>query len=268
MLLETPRDAWIVRPRANTNARLRLFCFPFAGGGASTYRAWAGQLPSDIEVTAVQLPGREERLREPAFSDAVELCAKLVSVLTPHLDRPFAFFGHSMGALIAFELTRQLRAAKAPVPEHLFVSAHRGPQRPSCLPPLRGMSDPELLGLIRRLGGTSEEVLHDPDVMKLVLPLLRADLTICETYRYAQTEVLECPISAFGGALDEFIRRTDLLAWRAETRGAFQARMFPGGHFFLEDARPRLLQAIAEDLSASQQPATTSKPTRQEGFAS
>jgi len=251
-------DPWVIRPRPNPRARLRLFCFPFAGGGASTYRGWPAHLPADIDVATVQLPGREERLREPAFHDATELCGKLACVLAPYFDRPFALFGHSMGALLAFELARMLRTTGGPSPVHLFVSAHCGPRKLHCLPSVIGMSDRELVSLLRSLSGTPDEVLEDGDVMKLILPLFRADLTICETYRYVAAEPLACPISAFGGALDDYVRRPDLLAWSAETRGTFQARMFTGGHFFLNDVKPRLLQAITDDLTARGQPAGAS----------
>ena len=267
MLAEIAPDPWIIRSRPNPGARLRLFCLPFAGGGASTYRGWPDHLPVDVEVIAVQLPGREERLREPAYTSAVELSRKLVTVLARYLDRPFALFGHSMGGLVAFELTRTLRAAGLPLPEHLFVSAHCGPRKAFCLPPVSGMSDRELLMLIRRMGGTRDEVLQDDDVMKLMLPLLRADLTICETYHYIPEAPLPCPISAFGGVLDDHVRRADVLTWGAETSGGFQARMFPGGHFFLDDAKPRLLQTIAEDLATHRAPAGVSR-ARLDGGAS
>jgi medium-chain acyl-[acyl-carrier-protein] hydrolase len=258
MLAETRPDPWIIRPRPNPRARLRLFCLPYAGGGASTYRGWPAYLPADIEVVAVQFPGREERLIEPAFSHASDLCLQLAAVLAPYLDRPFALFGHCMGGLVAFELTRLLRTIGAPSPVHLFISGHCGPQKVYCFPPMAGMSDAELVALIRRLGGTPDEVLADGDVMPLLLPLLRCDLTICESYRYVPAEPLACPISVFGGILDKVVRRTDLLAWGAETRGGFQARMFPGGHFFFDDMKPRLLQAITDDLAVHHAPAVAS----------
>jgi len=243
-------DPWVIYPRPNPRARLRLFCFPFAGGGASTYRSWPAHLPADIDVAAVQLPGREDRLREPAFHDARAVCSKLIDVLAPHFDRPFALFGHSMGALLAFELAQMLCAAGGPAPAHLFVSAHCGPRKAHCLPSVVGLSDRELVALLQTLSGTRDEVLQDADVMTLLLPLFRADLTICETYRYGAPEPLRCPISAFGGTFDDYVRRADVVAWRAETRGGFQARMFPGGHFFLNEAKPRLLQAVTDDLAA------------------
>ena len=248
------RDPWIARHRPNPRADLRLFCFPFAGGGATTYRGWPAHLPSNMEAIAVQLPGREDRLSEPPFTSGTELCARLVDVLAPYLDRPFALFGHSMGGLLAFELTRLLRAVGAPLPMHLFVSAHCGPRKPYSLPPVTGMSDRELVSLLRRMGGTRDEVLEDGDLMELVLPLVRADLTLCETYRYVAAEPLACPISAFGGILDEHVRHADVVAWSAETSGGFRVRMFPGGHFFLDDVTPRLLQAITDDLTAHRAP--------------
>jgi medium-chain acyl-[acyl-carrier-protein] hydrolase len=241
-------DRWVIRPRPNARAHLRLFCLPFAGGGASAFRGWPAHLPPEIEVAAVQLPGREERLREPPFRDATALATRLVDALTPHLDRPFGLFGHSMGALVAFELTRALRRAGAPLPTNLLVSARCSPRRPHLLPPVQGMSDGDMVAQLRRLGRTPDEVLGDPEILKIVLPLFRADLTLCESYVYTAEEPLDCPVSAFGGLHDEWIRRDDLAAWRVETKGAFRARAFPGGHFFLFDATARLLQAIAEDL--------------------
>ncbi|HEX7942505.1 MAG TPA: alpha/beta fold hydrolase, partial [Gemmatimonadaceae bacterium] len=241
---------------------------PYAGGGASTYRGWPAHLPADIEVAAVQLPGREERLREPAFTSASELCTQLARVLAPYLDRPFALFGHSMGGLVAFELTRRLRTIEGLSPVRLFVSAHCGPRKAYCLPPVTGMPDRELLQLIRRLGGTRDEVLQDGDVMRLMLPLLRADLMICETYKYVAAEPLDCPISAFGGIFDEVVRRADVLAWAAETAGGFQARMFPGGHFFLDEVKPRLLQAITDDLAVPGSRAIASTSMSHEGAPS
>jgi surfactin synthase thioesterase subunit len=249
MPADTHPDPWIIRPRPNPRADLRLFCLPYAGGGASTYRAWPAHLPADIEVVAVQPPGREERLREPAFGSAAELSQKLGAVLAPYLDRPFALFGHCMGGLVAFELTRLFRTIGAPSPVHLFVSGHCGPRKVHCFPPLIGLSDDDLLRVLQRLGGAPAGLLADSDDMRLILGPLRCDLAVCEAYRYRAAEPLACPISAFGGILDEVVRRADVLAWEAETCGGFRARMLAGGHFFLNDGRPRLLQAITEDLA-------------------
>jgi len=258
MQADTRPDPWIIRPRPNPRARLRLFCLPYAGGGASTYRAWPADLPADIEVIAVQLPGREERLREPAFSDASQLCRQLSAVLVPYLDRPFALFGHCLGGLASFELARLLRTIGAPSPVHLFVSGHCGPRKVHCFPPLAGMSDGDLLRVLQRLGGAPAGLVADSDDLRLILPPLRCDLTVCEAYRYVAAEPLACPISAFGGIHDEVVHRADVLAWGAETCGGFRARMFAGGHFFLNDAKQRLLQAIADDLAAPPAPTIVS----------
>jgi medium-chain acyl-[acyl-carrier-protein] hydrolase len=268
MPAETRPDPWIIRPRPNPHARLRLFCLPYAGGGASTYREWPAHLAADIEVVAVQFPGREERIRERALSDASELCLQLAAVLAPYLDRPFALFGHCMGGLVSFELTRLFRVIGAPLPVHLFISGHAGPRKVYSFPPMAGMSDDELVALIRRLGGTRDEVLADPDVMRLMVPLLRCDLTVCESYRYVAAEPLACPISVFGGILDKVVRRPDLLLWDAETRGGFQARMYPGGHFFFDDLKPRLLQVITDDLAAHRAPAVAATSMYQRGALS
>jgi medium-chain acyl-[acyl-carrier-protein] hydrolase len=268
MRAEARGDPWISRPRPNPGAPLRLFCFPYAGGGASIYREWPAYLPTDIDVVAIQLPGREERVCEPAFSNASELCLQLAAVLAPYLDRPFALFGHSMGGLIAFELARLLRTIGAPSPIHLFVSAHSGPRKVNSFPPVAGMSDDELAALLRRLGGTRDEVLADAEMMRLVLPLMRCDLTVCESYRYVLAEPLACPISVFGGILDKIVRRPDLQAWDAETSGVFRARMFPGGHFFFDDLKPRVLQALSDDLAAHRAPAVASTTMYQTGAPS
>lgn len=242
-------DRWVIRPRPNAQPRLKLLCFPYASGGASVFHRWPEHLPADIEVAAVQLPGREERLEEEPYRDVRCLTDTLVDVLERYLDRPFALFGHSVGALVAFETARALRRRGKSLPRHLFVSARGAPSRPHQLPSASSSSDAALALQLRRLGGTPREVLDDPDFMSVVLPLFRADLALAETYVYSPEEPLDCPISAFGASFDEHARREDLSSWSRETRAAFRLRMFPGGHFFIHPSRPRLLQAIAEDLS-------------------
>jgi medium-chain acyl-[acyl-carrier-protein] hydrolase len=241
-------DPWITRPRPNPQTHLLLFCFPYAGGGASIFHAWAASLPQEIEVCPVQLPGRENRLREPPYSWLPRLVQKLVGVLSPYLDRPSAFFGHSMGALISFELARQLRRQRLRGPAHLFVSAHRGPCRPYSLPSLSRLPTPALIEELRHLGGTPDEILNDTQMMQFLLPVLRADFAICETYTYAHDVPLDCALSAFGGLEDSHVRDEDLAAWREQTNGSFALHMLPGGHFFLHSAREQLLQTIAECL--------------------
>ena len=239
---------WIHRAKPNPTARFRLFCFPYAGGGASIYHTWPEHVPAEIEVCPVQLPGRESRLRTPPFSQLLPLLQKLAQVLRPYLYMPFAFFGHSMGALISFELARQLRRQHDPGPVCLFVSAHRAPQIPALKPPIHQLSTAEFIEELRRLNGTSEAVLQDAELLPLLLPTLRADFAICETYTYATEEPLDCPIVAFGGLQDCEVSRNDLAAWRDQTQSSFRFRMVPGNHFFLHSARATLVRAVSQDL--------------------
>lgn len=245
----TEAESWVVRFRPDPSARLRLFCFPYAGGGAAAYRQWPGGLPAHVEAYAVQLPGREARLAEPPFRRLVDLIPPLARLLLPYLDVPVAFFGHSMGALVAFELARHLRRAHGASLSHLFVSALRAPHRSGTPPPLHDLPDSTLVERVRaRWDGIPAAVLDEPELLDLVLPTLRADLSIVETYGYTADEPLDCPISCFGGLGDLTVKKEDLASWCELTRGAFRLRMFPGGHFFLRDVQGALLSALAEDL--------------------
>ncbi len=239
---------WLACPKPNPQARLRLFCFPYAGGGASTFRTWADDLPADIEVCPVQLPGRENRVREQLFTQLLPLVETLASALRPSLNTPFAFFGHSMGALISFELARQLRRQGAPEPIHLFVSSRPAPQLPD-LEPIHQLPEAAFVTeLWSRYNGLPEVLLHNSELMKLFLPVLQADFAIFETYVYTTEASLDCPISAFGGLQDSTVSQEDLLAWRHQTCKSFTLQMFSGDHFFLQDARTLLLQTVGEEL--------------------
>lgn len=239
---------WIAYARPNPQARLRLFCFPYAGGAASIYRTWSTDVPAEIEIYPIQLPGRENRLRETPFTDLGSLVTTLAQALRPYLIPPFAFFGHSMGALISFELARYLRGAHADMPSYMFMSGHPAPQIPNTDPPTHQLPDEEFMDELRRFNGTPEELLRNTEMMRLLLPILRADFAVYETYVYRPEEPFDCPISAFGGLGDVDVSREDSAAWREQTRGNFTLRMFPGNHFFLHSARAQVLQAIAQDL--------------------
>jgi medium-chain acyl-[acyl-carrier-protein] hydrolase len=241
--------AWVRCPRPSDQAVARLFCLPYGGGGAAIFREWPRDLWPEIEVWHVQLPGREARHRELPLTRLDALVEPLAEALVPHLDRPYSIFGHSMGALIGFELARLLRRQGAPGLSHLFVSARWAPHLPDQRPPLHGLPDPDLVEqLCRRYNGMPRAVLESADLMRLFVPIIRADLTLTETYVYAPEEPLDCSISAFGGLEDGAVTRNDLAAWGDQTRGSFTLRMLSGGHFFLQPLRPRLLSAIAADL--------------------
>jgi medium-chain acyl-[acyl-carrier-protein] hydrolase len=237
-----------VRPRPA--ARLRLVCLPWAGGGASGYRDWPAHLPDDVEVVAVQLPGRESRLVEPPVSSMELLVARLAAGLVGQLDRPFALFGHSMGALIAFELAGRLRSMGRE-PERLLVSGARAPHLPSRRTRDRHtLPDREFVSTVRELGGMPPEVLGSPDLLDLVLPALRADFALVETYTHRAGPVLHCPISAFGGVDDDDVAPGDLRAWSRHTTGPSRSHLLPGGHFFVNSSRGALLRIVATEVDS------------------
>lgn len=233
--------------KLNPRAVLRLFCFPYGGGAARAYRPWTQTLPPEIDICAIQLPGRGNRLREPPLtkmSMAVELVGKEIVSL---LDRPYAFFGHSMGAILGFEVARLLRRGGHQGPTHLFVSGHKAPQIPKTEPFTYNLPDAEFIEELQRLNGTPTEVLEYPDMMQIMLPLLRADFESIQTYSYRHEPPLDCPITALGGLLDPDISRETLEPWREQTTAAFNLQMFPGDHFFLHQEQARVLRTIAQE---------------------
>ena len=241
-------NSWIVTPQPNPQARYRLFCFPYAGAGASIFNSWQAQLPPEVELCALQLPGRENRLTESPQTRLKPLIETLTPIIKPYLDLPFAFFGHSLGAWIAFELIRELRRQQYPLPSQFFVSGSKAPQLMDLNPPIHRLVDDKFLAKIKSFQGTPEAVLQDPRLMELFLPALRADFAVLETYFYAGEDPLNCPITVFGGKDDSQVTTEQLMAWQQQTEGEFSSQMLAGGHFFLHSARQELLKAIAAQL--------------------
>jgi len=241
--------SWVVFPNPTTEAQLRLFCFPYAGGGSQVFRRWADYMPPTVELCPVELPGRGSRIMEPYFTRLPPLIEALAEGIVPYLDRPFAFFGHSMGALISFELARRLRRDAREGPVHLFVSGRGAPQLRLDDPPVHALSESELMERLRELDGTPEEVLSNTELMRLVLPVLRADFAVCETYVYHAEPPLDCSITAFGGLKDGSVPREALEAWREQTRSFFTLYMFPGNHFFLNEDLPMFLHTLCGALN-------------------
>jgi len=244
-----PASPWVERFSPRSEGRLRLFCFPYAGGGAAVFRQWPGLLPEGIELCAVELPGRGRRFGEPLFKTLSLLVSELALHLEPFFDRPFAFYGHSMGGVLAFELARSLRAAKKRGPEILFVSASEPPHRPKKREKiLHRLPDPELLQELDRLGGTPPEVLRYRELIELFLPVVRADLELLETYRYSEGSPLSIPLIAFGGREDREVSLKDLPSWAQLTTGDFSLHDLPGDHFFLRSSQEGLLRILSEAL--------------------
>jgi len=248
MAAEPKRDPWIAFRRNNSAARVRLFCLPYAGAGAAAFRPWLDFLPPDVDLCAIQLPGREDRLRDAPFTRVEPLVESLAGHLALEFDKPFALFGHSMGAIIAYELTRFLRRNGLPQPVHLVVSGRRAPHVPNDHKDVHRLPEPQFIEKLRELNGTPEEMFQHPELLAFVLPVLRADFSVCETYRYREEPALQCPISAYGGLADLEVARNDLEAWKQLTRNRFRLEMFPGDHFFLHTSRAGLLAAITADL--------------------
>jgi medium-chain acyl-[acyl-carrier-protein] hydrolase len=243
--------SWIRCPQPVAEARARLFCFPYAGAGTASFGGWSGAFRPHIEVRLVQPPGREDRFRERPFTRMEQLMPPLLEAIEPHLDRPFAFLGHSMGGLVAFELTRALRERGRLLPFRLCVSARRAPQLPIRMPPMRDLTDAGFIEQIGvRYGGIPRDVLESPDLLALLLPMLRADMELCETYEYHGQPPLECAISAFYGRDDRSVSRQEVEQWRDQTAAACTVREIPGDHFFVKSAKAQLIKAVAEDLEA------------------
>jgi len=243
----TMKTPWLVNWKSNRKANVRLFCFPYAGGGDFIFHSWQQSLPDTIEVCPVQLPGRGLRITEPPCTEINKLIKAAGEALAPCLDKPFALFGHSMGALIAFELARHLRGEYGAQPVHLFVSGRCCPQTISG--PLDSkLFDSELPELLRRNNGTPEEVLDNSELMELVAPVLRADVVLCNSYVYVPQPPFRFPLTAFGGFADSGVPRSYMEGWREHTTGPFVLRMVPGDHFFVNTSRLLLLEAIAKEL--------------------
>ena len=247
---------WFSVPVPSAQARARLFCMPYAGSGASCYHAWSRAFAGDgIEVRSVQLPGRESRLRELPFT----AMAPLVSALTDHValltDRPFGFFGHSMGALVAFEVARELQHRGVKGPDFLCASGAGAPQIPREDEPLHMLPDDEFVRQVsEKYQGIPPQVLQHTELLELILPALRADLSVIENYQFVEGDRLRCAISVFSGADDEHVTPEKIAPWEHLTSSHYACRIFPGDHFFLNDNRDELIRAVRGEFQQMEHP--------------
>ena len=242
-------NTWFPFVQPNPDPSVRLFCFHYAGGRALVFRDWKNLLPSWIQVIPVELPGRGARIQEPLFRSLDAAVEALHAVVRPHLDLPFAFFGHSMGALISFELARALRRSGDPLPWQLFLSAHRAPHLPNPSEPIYGLSQAAFIEKILDMNGTPPEVLAYPELLNLVVPILRADFEVCDTYAYTPAPPLDCPITVFGGETDHVVPPALLPAWSEHTSDVFNLHTYPGDHFFLQHVQSDVLSIMSRDLA-------------------
>jgi len=224
-------------------AGLTLFCLPYSGASATCYSPWKARMPAWLKVRPLELPGRGLRMDEPLQTDMVQLAGRLADEIAAELDRPYALFGHSLGGLLAFELAHALRDRGLPAPLALFTSATAGPSRRDVSEYAIAKSDAELITRLRELGGTSESVIANQELLELVLPILRADFLLCGSFAYGQRQPLAVPIHVFGGKRDT-VKVDELLDWQDETSTGFSLDMFEGHHFYLNDEQARLLRQL------------------------
>lgn len=242
-------DRWVLRPAPRRAPLVRLVCVPYAGGGSTAFQEWGELLPATVEPWLLRLPGRETRFREPPRTDVLVLVKEVAAVLRPALEGPYALFGHSLGALIAYELARALRAAGGAEPVHLAISARSAPH----LPPRHALvhrlpDDAFLEALGRRFQAIPPAIRDEPQLRSLYVPALRADVTMLETYEHVPGRALACPLTAYGGADDPEFGPGELEGWQRHTACSFRLRTFPGGHFFLVPHRRELVADLARDL--------------------
>lgn len=242
-----PASPWLPCPPP-AGASLLLFCVPHAGAGASSFRDWPGHLPPHVAVCPVQPPGREARFREAPYTHIAPLVTSMLEGLAPHLNRPFALYGHSVGALVVFEFARAVRAAGLPPPVHLFVSGRPAPQSPATRPQLHELGHPELMHALYDLGGTPAAVLRNPGVRDLLLPLIRADFAVNETYRYRWAAPLDLPLTVYQGIDDSRVSIDEAREWEQQSTGPFRVKHIRGDHFFITTSRLALTRDISEQL--------------------
>jgi medium-chain acyl-[acyl-carrier-protein] hydrolase len=234
-----PEITWL---KPNPSASLRLFCFPYAGGSSYIFRSWSDRLPKTMEICPIELPGRGIQIKSTPFKQIEPLVKAIAREILPYLDKPFAFFGHSMGGLVSFELARFIRREYNLEPVHLLISGRRAPQTKDLKPPINNLPETDFLQELRQLNGTPEEVLNNHELMEILVPILRADFAVLETYIYSQEAPLNCPISVFGGLQDREISIEKLEAWQVQTLNSFSLKMLPGDHFFIHSSQSFLAE--------------------------
>ncbi|RXJ94837.1 putative thioesterase [Malaciobacter molluscorum] len=240
------KNKWI-QFESKKEVRLRLFCLPYAGGGSSIYRSWQKLMPEDIQVCKIQLPGRENRINEQAIDNMEELIQTITKQLLFYLDKPFAIFGHSMGAMVSYELAKYLTKHTPYIPEHVFVSACRTPDIPD-MNKTYFLQGNEFLQSLRQRGGTNEVLLENKEYMQLIEPTLRADLKLIEEWHHNNIDILKCPLTVLGGIKDKLVSPNILEKWDRYTNDEFKLKLFDGDHFFINDDTHNIALTVANAL--------------------
>ncbi|MDX1378154.1 MAG: thioesterase domain-containing protein [Anaerolineales bacterium] len=241
----TQSNKWFVTPQTKPDAEMRIFIFPYAGGGPSACSKWNALFPAKIDVQIAHYPGRGSRHNETPIKSIPILIVELSNAIKPLLDKPFVFFGHSLGGTVAFEVTRILRQNGLPQPDSLFISACGAPQILDLQPAIHSLPDDKFVAVLNELNGIPQEILQNQEMLNLFLPTLRADFELMETYKYTHNEPLNCPIVALGGLDDERVSRERLEGWATQTNARFESKYFEGGHFFINTAREAIIKVIS-----------------------
>jgi len=244
------KNQWFSFPKENSEADLRLFCLPYAGGSSHVYYPWQDKLSSDIEICAIQLPGRGIRFTETPYTDHKKMVIDLVDDMVEYLDKPYALFGHSMGALLAYEVAQEIKKRGLPQASHLFVSGRRAMHINNESQPIHDLPEEQLISELKKLNGTPAEVLENKDLMSLVLPMIRADFQLCETYLHnVEHKKLDLNITSFEGVNDHKARGINVSAWQDLTSGIYQGIQLSGDHFFIHSSEQKLLENINHHLN-------------------
>jgi medium-chain acyl-[acyl-carrier-protein] hydrolase len=251
MTISSAYDAdplWFEHLSRTKTPMLRVFCMPYAGGSADIYRGWQRWFPEQIDICLVHLPGRGTRVREEPFTQLTPLVKAIAAHIGGEIKVPYALYGHSMGALISFELGRELFGKHHNSPAHVFVSGCRAPQWPKTEPPTFNLPHDKFIHELKRLNGTPREVLDDRELMEVFLKILRADFEIVDTYEYHPKERLSCPITVYGGLQDEDVSVESCRAWQEQTSANCKVHMFEGDHFFMRDPQSEFGWAFRNDI--------------------
>ncbi|WP_035792211.1 thioesterase II family protein [Kitasatospora mediocidica] len=242
-------ETWVSVFHPVPDSAVRLVCLPYAGGSASFFFPVSRALaPKGIEVLAVQYPGRQTRRQEPGIDNIPDFADQIFAALRDQHDKPLALFGHSMGAVLAYEVALRMRQAGLPAPVRLFASGRRAPSRYRDERIHLG-TDQDVVAELKELSGTSQVMLADPEVLAMILPAIRSDYTAVERYRHDPDQRLDCPVTVLTGDSDPRVSIDEARAWEGHTTGATELEVLPGGHFFLADRAAEVIGIVARGLT-------------------
>jgi len=243
------KNKWCVIPRPNPTADIKLICIPYAGGSASIYIPWINYLPHNVELVIIQPPGRSSRISETPLDNMSKLINEMGLVLPKILNKPYILFGHSLGSKIAFEIIRKSTSLHIPHPMFFIASGSAGPQKKNNRDITYNLNDDEFISKLEEMDGTPKDVINNKELMSIVLPTLKADFKISETYQFTGNKYFNIPLSVLGGEYDVDINLDDLKLWQYFFNSTSEITIFSGGHFFINSHKEEVLEKINEIIS-------------------